>query len=198
MIKKLNSFFFKLDQLIFAKIDVFKNSYLNIKWVGHSFHMIVLVSPIFLMLFIHFYSTTLEKEIKVKKDIFLIANQIINIDKDLQKNRRFILSNLIAANPQEFEQGIIEIVRSLKIKNENISIQNTQTLTVASSYNQISATIQFKGISITELTQLLSSLHLQQKMKIADINVQKDLNNSLLNGKILVDNYNEIANSIGE
>lgn len=196
--KNLSSFFIKLDQLIFSKIDIFKNNYLHIKWVGNSLHLLVLVAPIFMLLFFHLYTVNLNNEIKTKKNIYELSNKIINIDKDLQLNRKFILSNLMIQNSQEFEQRISDIINAAKIKTSNISIQGLKSLTIASNYNQISGNLQFNNISTTDLSQLLMNLYIQQKIKISNINVSKDNNNQLLKGNIFIVHYNEISNNPGE
>lgn len=195
---KARYFFLKIDQFIFNKLDQLKNDssfqkmndvLLNLNDDQQKVLIQVLVflsilAPYFIIASFWWSNNTIRSRLDQKNQI-LEQISLLNGNRDTLMNvSSRLLTTPAIASREEIENKIINIASRYNINSNKVHVVDFNTLNSTSSMAKIESTIQFNDFGTLDFSNFMREIVDVEKFKILKVDLTKNPDNGLLQGKI--------------
>lgn len=194
------SFFIKIDEFIFQKLDLLRAEGMfqkgqdllsNLeeaqqKTVAQVAAFFFLLFPFFIVLFLWWGNSQAKKGIETKKQII---EQIALYDGNrttLNNVSGNYLSSSAINGQEDMDNKVRNIASSFTIDQQKITIQNFNQTSSSATIAKAEADISFTGFGTTDFSNFMRGLVENEKFKIQKVNLTKNTATQLLEGSISV------------
>lgn len=192
------SLFKSFDKLIFKQVEnylttpSFQQLYERFSSMDEDLQKIInqvcsilaVLVPIFIVSFLYFKNVQTRKTLDVKKNIFKLINEFTMKKNNMMTTENKVISSSLIPSQKALLLKIKKIANQKGIPDKNIKIANFTQVQPSASLNQSNSDLLFSNLSAKNLRSFLSHLVNNEKIKIAQIKVEKDKLSKLLKGKI--------------
>jgi len=200
---KFKGIFRPLDELLFKQIDVLKKSPSyqkmseQIASLGETQQKVVnqittfstIVIPFIIALVIFFLNSSLRSDIELKKDILTQIQSFQSHKIETESIGRRVLAPRTLSDKNALKKRIDRIVSRKSIGKDKITISDFNSNLASGGIEQVNAKLNFKKLTSTQFTDFLLALLQSEKMKVEEIEVNKDKKSKRLMGHLLVIHY---------
>jgi hypothetical protein len=172
-------------------LDTFSSSEESIQFIIKYVLMILtVIIPLSLGFFIYLYSSSLRSDLTVKEDIIKSSSKIIAQTQDVQKMSRTIFGQNLSSQNQ-LQSKISNTLSSSGIDSSKVLISNFN-LDEGDSLNEMTADLKFNSFSSENFYGFINNLVLINKIRIDEIDVNKNKGTNLLDGTLSISYHSKV------
>lgn len=194
------STFKKIDEFIFAQIENFKtssiyNQLLDLtsslddeaqKKVNYAVSIFIVLFPIMIIFFLVWKNIDVQNALKIKRNIEISTTEISSKIRRLKNVETNVIGPNSIASEGELQNALNGILKPLNISFEKVTISEFVVSESITNLKRVSAKLEFKNLSLNEVTNLLRELISKEKMIIPDLVITRDPTSELLIGSIKI------------
>jgi hypothetical protein len=206
--KNKESFFMQLDQWLFQQVDRLQQSMPMQKWnelvsnleenqqkaFNQIVSLLITFVPITLALLITMTNCSMKREIENKKLIVKEIDRLNSSKEQFEQVARPILAAVTLVDKTLFDQRIKIHLERDSIPLENVTVNDFNSFPLGPELLQSQASLIFKSLTLTDFSNLITSLIQREKMILVDIEVSKDEKNELLKGTFSLNSFGKTKN----
>jgi hypothetical protein len=206
--KNKESFFMQLDQWLFQQVDRLQQSMPMQKWnelvsnleenqqkaFNQIVSLLITFVPITLALLITMTNCSMKREIENKKLIVKEIDRLNSSKEQFEQVARPILAAVTLVDKALFDQRIKIHLERDSIPLENVTVNDFNSFPLGPELLQSQASLIFKSLTLTDFSNLITSLIQREKMILVDIEVSKDEKNELLKGTFSLNSFGKTKN----
>jgi hypothetical protein len=195
-----SSIFQKIDEFVFGQIeslitntnfqqflDQFSSLEENVqKVLNYIFSVLIVIIPLIIVIGLEIYHFTLSSKMNIKWNIYSQLKEVSIQSKRLFAAEKKVIGPRKIPNRDKLNQILIRILKSNSIKTDNVTVSQVQVSNFLRSMTKLSATLKFKGLSTTNLTDLLKDFLTKEKFIIPKLVINKNLKTEFLDGEIKI------------
>ncbi len=198
----------QLDQWLFQQVDRLQQSMPMQKWnelvsnleenqqkaFNQIVSLLITFVPITLALLITMTNCSMKREIENKKLIVKEIDRLNSSKEQFEQVARPILAAVTLVDKALFDQRIKIHLERDSIPLENVTVNDFNSFPLGPELLQSQASLIFKSLTLTDFSNLITSLIQREKMILVDIEVSKDEKNELLKGTFSLNSFGKTKN----
>jgi hypothetical protein len=191
-----HSFLKKIDSFLFKQIDHYQSrqsfqelaeKYNSLdedlqKFFNQFLSFLVVLGPIFLVLIFAIHNFKVKNKVKVKHQILNSINTYSEKYGKFLDLQGLVYSQGLATSKEEMESRFKSIIGSLNL-NGNIQISNFTQSQPFTDLTQTNMDLLFSSFSTKNITKFIDIIINTEKIKIAQVAIEKDETTKMLKGK---------------
>lgn len=193
LMKNIDNFFFdKITALrsssLYSPIPEFLSNLDDDKkdFVKYIISIILTLIPLLLILFFWWSNRSYRQDLETRKGIYTQANQIISKYKLIGESGKQLISSTLPNNENDFISKVNLLLAKSRIDSSKVKIQNFKSESFSEQIQENSAEIIFNELSTQQFSNFTSELVLQQKMKIGQLDINRNSQKKQIEGKISI------------
>jgi hypothetical protein len=136
----------------------------------------------------------MKREIENKKLIVKEIDRLNSSKEQFEQVARPILAAVTLVDKALFDQRIKIHLERDSIPLENVTVNDFNSFPLGPELLQSQASLIFKSLTLTDFSNLITSLIQREKMILVDIEVSKDEKNELLKGTFSLNSFGKTKN----
>ncbi len=159
------------------------------KIVSETIHLGLVLIPLLLLLPVWFSNWSLKSDIDEKKNLIKTYEQYIKSKENLDLSGQDIYASGRIDSEQDAQIKIKSFLQRSNIDPNKVAVVNFRPGPTSENLKETQLEVKFQGLAMAEFADFLGSLINIEKFKIANIRVEKDQANSLLQGHIGLNHF---------
>lgn len=151
---------------------------------------VIVIIPIFITFIIFIINSSTQSDFETKQEILKMINKISHQNSSV-KNLSGKYFGSALASESAFTSQIKSSLTSLNIEPTKVTIANYNS-DEEKGISKASAEVRFKDITSQNLLGLLSTITINKKMRIEEIDITKNQQSNLLGGSMIVFHYSKM------
>lgn len=156
------------------------------KIIHQSSALIIGLCPLVIFFGVYLHNVSLRSQLETNEELLEVINNITSKSNELSQLTRSLAGPTAYEEQSSFEQKLRGTLANKGIDSGNFSIQNFESGSSTEEILSFEATLSFKRISTAQLISVIEALIIQDKVKVKNIDVLKNEENSTLAGTIQI------------
>ncbi len=198
IMKPIDSFIFsKLDELSnlpeFQKItDAYSNLEDSVQEIIKATLMALIIAlPILFIIIFSSLNSSAKKELDMKDEIIMTANEFIQKHSLIASEERKILANNFVDSQNALKSQISNTLAMISVDSTKVQVNNFDSEELDGLITKAKADLSFRGLTDQELFAAVNSLVSKLKIRIDEISIKKNETKNVLDGIMTIHYYSK-------
>ncbi|MDH5580518.1 MAG: hypothetical protein OEY33_01305 [Bdellovibrionales bacterium] len=200
ILKKIDEFLFKSIDNLLAKPEL-QNTFDQLssldeevqKFINQALSVIFVLLPIVGFSYVVYKNYEISQTVENKRLIMNSISSFLEKSSESHKLQTEVLSKSMIKSKNDFESRLLGLFPSGTLPPKSLEFVNFRQHSPTKNLTQSNVDIIIKGITPELLTSLTDKLINREKVKIAQVQIEKDPKTSLLKGKMHVIHFGKVA-----